>query len=59
MKPYFLRGGIIISDSHPDFFGMLFGISLAVDASSGQQGAQQANLTGPFGRSHSKSALSA
>lgn len=52
MKPYFLRSGIIRSNSSPDFFGMLFSISLIVDASSGQQGAQQANITRQFGYRH-------
>lgn len=52
MKPYFLHGGLIISNSSPAFFGMHFRISLIVDASSGQQGAQQANITSQFGYLH-------
>jgi len=49
MKPYFLHGGLIISNSRRNFFGMLFRISLIVDAWCGQQGAQQANVTSQFG----------
>lgn len=57
MKPYFLHGGLIISNSSGDFFGMLFKISLTVDALSGQQGAQQANIINRFGYLDWKTAL--
>lgn len=49
MKPYFFPDRLILSHSSSDFLSMVFRISLHVDASTGQQGAQQANVTSRFG----------